>query len=90
MLPQLLELLQATESGVPLERLQLLDLVLQDGDDLLLLLLGQSQLDGELVGDFRQRVHRDLRRRNDLVVGIAELVAARAVIGVSQFVERQA
>ena len=33
------------------------------------------------LDDFRQRVHRDLRRRNDLVVGIAELVAARAVVG---------
>ncbi len=35
-----------------------------------------------------KRIDNDLRRRNHLVVGIAEFVAARAVIGVAQFVDR--
>ena len=46
----------------PLQARQAADFILQDRDDLLLLLLGQCQLDRELVGDFRQRVTGNLRR----------------------------
>ena len=66
---------------------ELLDLLLEDRNDLLLLLFRQPQLDRELVGDSRQRVDGDLRRRNDLVVGVAELVAARGVVGVAELVD---
>src|SRR5207247_1665569 len=46
------------------------------------------QLNRELVDHCRKRIDYKLRRRNDLVVGIAEFVAARADISVAQFVNR--
>ena len=46
---QLLDLLQRLERGVLLQRPQLLNLVLQEGDDLLFLLFVQAQFDRELV-----------------------------------------
>ena len=86
-LPQFFDLFRAAENGVRLECPQLFDLVIQNRDDLLLLLPGQSQLGRELVGNCRQRIQRDLRRRNDLVVGIAKLVSPGGVVVGSKFVE---
>src|SRR5271167_381794 len=85
---QLLYLLQRLERGVLLQGAELLQLVLQEGQNLLFLLFVQSQLDRELVERCVQRIEHELRARNDLVVGVAEFAAARAVIGVAQLVDR--
>src|SRR5208337_257029 len=76
---QLLDLLQGLERGVLLQRPQLLCLVLQEGENLLFLLFVQAQFDRKGVERGGQRIDHELRARNDLVVGVAEFVAARAV-----------
>ena len=86
-LAQGLHLLQPAELGVRLQRTELLELGLQDRNDLLLLLFGQLELERELVGQRCQRVGGDLRCRHDLVVDMAELVAARGEVGVTHLEE---
>src|SRR5208283_5184819 len=78
---QLLYLLKRFQRGVLLQRPQLLYLVLQEGKNLLLLLFVQAQFDRNCVGRGDHRIQHELRGRNDLVVGVAEFIAARPVIG---------
>ena len=68
----------------------LLELLLEDRNNLALLLLRQPQLDRELVRQRGKRVQRELRHRDDLIVGVAELVAARGIVSVAELVERVA
>src|ERR1039458_2237104 len=85
---QLLDLLQRLERGILLQRPELFYLVLQEGENLLFLLLVQAQFDGKGVERCGHRIEHELRGRNDLVVGVAEFAAAGAIVGVTQLVNR--